>query len=282
MKQNLIYIINEEQYTKIKSIYEIFFRKIKRVNSSDFSEEDKINSFFLEFRDYFIDLFTTKFTSNAGLIKWFDTLEKKNKVIDLFDQDRLLYYKGKFIDTWDQFVPKEQTTEVEGEIKALQTSTTPIATTASTPLTPTFVVATQGEGISLSPDFMNQLKNSFLQHIDKRFDEMGEKIDDIGLIIEDIKGDTELISFIKEETGLIKDIKDDTDAIIQMVSIIEEKFDEKLDEMEDYMKMKLGTTFEKFKVHYDNYKAGKMTKKKLIVNSLKVAGLSFAKFFTRK
>jgi len=278
MKQNLIYIINQQQYTKIKKIYEIYFRKIKRVNHNDFSTEKSINDFFLEFRDYFIDLFMTKFTSRAGLIKWFETLEKKNKVMDLFDQNRLIYYRNQFIETWDQFIPKEQKFEHEGEIKQLQTSIPSI----SPAIIATNSMKSAGKEIILSPEFMIQLKNSFLKHVDKRFDEIGEKIEDMGVIIDDIRKNAELIRFIREETKHIKDIKDDTEMIIQMVSMIEQQFDEKWDDLENYLQMKLGTTYEKLRTQYDLYKLGKISKRKLILSGLKIAGMTFANIFKPK
>lgn len=119
MKQKLLYIIENEQYVKIKNIFEIFFRKVKRVASSDFLDGPQINQFLEEFKNNYIELFTKKFTSKASLTKWFEILEKKNRTLEILDFKRLQYYKNRFLESWEQFIhiKKQDSDERRDEVK---------------------------------------------------------------------------------------------------------------------------------------------------------------------
>lgn len=280
MKQNLIFIVENQHYAKIKNIYEIFFKKIKRVKFSDLDTVDKVNQFFIDFRNNFLQLFETSFNSKSKLETWFVFLEKKNNILDVIDKSRLAYFKNKFLDSWELIVvPKAETATPElGQIGISSTTpaSAPPPTQAVQPLAPT--PSSSGD-IVLPPNFMQQMKDAFLQHIDNRFDEIGGKLDDIAVTIDDIKTDTELIRYIKEETSLIGDIKDDTEAITQAVAYMEEHLDEKMDDIDNYLRVKLGTTTQKLKQHWNNYKDGKISKKDFIFRALKIGGKKLLKFF---
>jgi len=280
MKQNLIYIVENQQYAKVKNIYEIFFKKIKRVKFSDLDTEDKINGFFIDFRDNFITLFETKFNSKAKLNTWFEYCQKKNNILDVIDKGRLAYFKEKFLDSWELIVvPKaEAQTPEYGQI-GIPSSATPGSTPTPTDAVSSIAPAQSSANVVLPPNFMQQMKDAFLHHIDERFDEMGGKLDDISVTIDDIKTDTELIRYIKEETSLIGDIKDDTDAIMQAVAHMEEHLDEKMDSIDRYLRTKLGNTQQKIAQHWKNYKDGKITKRAFIFKALKVGGKRILKFF---
>jgi hypothetical protein len=119
MEQKLLYIIENEQYVKIKNIFEIFFRKVKRVASSDFLDGPQINQFLEEFKNNYIELFTKKFTSKASLTKWFEILEKRNRTLEILDFKRLKYYKNRFLESWEQFIhiKKQDSDERRDEVK---------------------------------------------------------------------------------------------------------------------------------------------------------------------
>jgi len=119
MEQKLLYIIENEQYAKIKNIFEIFFRKVKRVASSDFLDGPQIYQFLEEFKNDYIELFTKKFTSKASLTKWFEILEKKNRTLEILDFKQLKYYKNRFLESWEQFIhiKKQDSDERREEVK---------------------------------------------------------------------------------------------------------------------------------------------------------------------
>ena len=122
------------------------------------------------------------------------------------------------------------------------------------------------------------MKDAFLSHIDGRFDKLDGKIDDMSVLMEDLKKDTGLLQYIRDDIG---DIKDDTDAIQKAVALMEDNLESKLDNVEHYMKGKLGSIGQKLKLHWDDYKKGDITKKQFIFKSLKTAGKKAFKMFGR-
>ena len=77
----------------------------------------------------------------------------------------------------------------------------------------------------------------------------------------------------------LKDVQEDVKLVKKYTSQIEQIFDklETLDDLETFLRNKLSSDFEKIKVSWQDYKSGKITKKELIIRSLKVIGKKFVK-----
>ncbi|MFX1395049.1 MAG: hypothetical protein ACFFAH_15965, partial [Promethearchaeota archaeon] len=82
---------------------------------------------------------------------------------------------------------------------------------------------------------------------------------------------------LRDFNGKLDDIKSDTELIKQYTSQIEDLFDQlgKLEDIEAYLKDHLGSDWEKLKYAWEDYKAGKINRKQLIWQGVKVIGKRF-------
>ena len=83
-----------------------------------------------------------------------------------------------------------------------------------------------------------------------------------------------VIDLLRDISLKCDDIKSDTELIKQYSSQIEEIF-EKTENIEDYLKEKLASDFEKIKDAWNDYKLGNISRKDLIKTGLKVIGKKF-------
>ena len=81
---------------------------------------------------------------------------------------------------------------------------------------------------------------------------------------------------LRDFSGKLDDIKSDTELIKEYTSQIEEIF-EKVENMEDFLMDHLGSDFERIKSVWQDYKAGKVGRKELIMVGIKTIGKRFIK-----
>ena len=81
---------------------------------------------------------------------------------------------------------------------------------------------------------------------------------------------------LKDFSVKLDDIKSDTELIKEYTSQIEDLFD-KTDDLEDFLKERLATDFQKIKFAWQDYKDGKYGKKGLIKQGIKIIGKKFVK-----
>lgn len=85
-----------------------------------------------------------------------------------------------------------------------------------------------------------------------------------------------LTDLLKDFSVKLDDIKSDTELIKEYTSQIEEIF-EKTEDLETFLRTRLATDFEKIKNAWEDYKTGKIGKKELIIEGIKMIGKQFMK-----
>ena len=85
-----------------------------------------------------------------------------------------------------------------------------------------------------------------------------------------------LTDLLKDFSIKLDDIKSDTELIKEYTSQIEEIF-EKTEDLEMFLKTRLATDFQKIKNAWEDYKTGKIGKKELIIEGIKIIGKRFVK-----
>ena len=86
----------------------------------------------------------------------------------------------------------------------------------------------------------------------------------------------ELLDKLTELSEKLDDIKDDTEVIKDYTSHIEEIFD-RVDDLEEFLIKNLGSDFTVIKHAWKEYKEGKINKKQLIAQGIKLLGKRFLK-----
>lgn len=103
------------------------------------------------------------------------------------------------------------------------------------------------------------------QLVVKAMSDRGEKVTDL----------------LRDLSSKMDDIKSDTELIKEYTSQIEEIFN-RIDDLEGFLIDNLGSDFTKLKYTWDEYKSGKIGKKELIKEGIKVIGKKFLKAFLGK
>lgn len=77
----------------------------------------------------------------------------------------------------------------------------------------------------------------------------------------------------------LENIQEDVELIKEYTSQIEKIFEklETLEDLESFLRKKLSSDFEKIKTTWQDYKSGKITRKELIIQGIKVIGKKFIK-----
>ncbi|KKM80035.1 hypothetical protein LCGC14_1343930 [marine sediment metagenome] len=89
-----------------------------------------------------------------------------------------------------------------------------------------------------------------------------------------------LIDIALATVDVLQDIKDDTELISYYTSYIEDIFD-KTEDIEEFLKSHLANEFEKIRNAWQDYKDGKINRKELIKIGIKQVGKKFVKIFIR-
>ncbi|KKN01033.1 hypothetical protein LCGC14_1131840 [marine sediment metagenome] len=87
-----------------------------------------------------------------------------------------------------------------------------------------------------------------------------------------------LIDIALATVDVLQDIKDDTELISYYTSYIEDIFD-KTEDIEEFLKSHLANEFEKIRYAWQDYKDGKISRKELIKKGIKQIGKKFVKIF---
>ena len=90
-----------------------------------------------------------------------------------------------------------------------------------------------------------------------------------------------LIDIALATVDVLQDIKDDTELISYYTSYIEDVFD-KTEDIEKFLKSHLANEFEKIRNAWQDYKYGKINRKEFIITGIKQVGKKFVKIFIHK
>ena len=90
-----------------------------------------------------------------------------------------------------------------------------------------------------------------------------------------------LTDILKDISDQCNDIKSDTELIKEYSEKIEDLI-EKTDDIEQFLIKRLGTDWDKIKSTWEDYKTGKINKKKLVMQGIKVIGKKFVKIFVKQ
>ncbi|KKM28464.1 hypothetical protein LCGC14_1566390 [marine sediment metagenome] len=97
------------------------------------------------------------------------------------------------------------------------------------------------------------------------------------LVVKAMSDKTEKITDVLKDLSVkMDDIKSDSVLIKEYTPLIEELF-EKVGNVEEYLKERLATDFEKIKNIWNDYKSGKISRRELIKKALKILGKRFIK-----
>ena len=105
------------------------------------------------------------------------------------------------------------------------------------------------------------------------------------LVIKAMSDRSEKITDILRDFSVkLDDIKSDTELIKEYTSQIEDIFDtiQKIEDLEEFLKKRLATDWEKLKDAWQDYKTGKTGRKELIKQGIKILGKRFIKKIIKK
>ena len=105
-----------------------------------------------------------------------------------------------------------------------------------------------------------------------------EKVEEGSKIVVDAMSDKgeKVTDLLRDLSTKMDDIKSDTELIKEYTSLIEDIFNQ-IDNIENFLRDKLGSDFEKIKSAWDDYKSGTINKKQLIFRGIKTLGKKFVK-----
>ncbi len=114
---------------------------------------------------------------------------------------------------------------------------------------------------------------------------LGAKVDHVEKIAVDIKQDTSQLLLNDEQfLSLLEGINYKSDCLEATLAPLMPKLEEtlgKVDNLEDFMKDKLGSKWSKLKYQYQELKAGNITRKKFILTGFTVLGKTFLQVFAK-
>ena len=93
------------------------------------------------------------------------------------------------------------------------------------------------------------------------------------------KSSKEVMTELLKIDQRLENIQEDVGLIKEYTSQIENIFDklETLEDLEEFLRVRLSSDFEKIKKHWQEYKMGKISKHELIIQSIKIIGKKFVK-----
>ncbi len=118
-----------------------------------------------------------------------------------------------------------------------------------------------------------------------KLDNVGEKVDDIEDLAVQIKQDTSQLLLNDEQVlKLLEGINYKADNLEEIIAPLMPKLEEtlgKVDNLESYMKDKLGSKWSKLRYQYQELQAGNITRKKFILTGFMVLGKTFLQVFAK-